>query len=99
MEDSEDPAVASVDRTPKPTAASAATPNGKDDKWTKFWPEAKRLGFKTSTQIHEALQVDSMKVWESAGKTLDDALIALEKIAKQRQGQQAVTDLFGEEVQ
>ncbi len=87
--------------------APVSKPNGGAGRWTKFWLAVHRLGL-SDDQAHADLGVTSMKDWEAGGFSIDDAILKLEKIVKQREakaksqeakaaGQQAVTDLFGEE--
>ena len=52
-----------------------------------FWAEVRRLGY-SDTEAHELLGVKSLKDWEAAGKSLDDALAKLRQV-RQAEGEEA----------
>lgn len=51
-------------------AGRAAPPAGD---WAAFWSSARAMGL-NNEQVHQILDVESMKEWTARGKTLDDAI-------------------------
>ncbi len=54
-------------------------------KWQHFWGEATRLGY-TEAETHTELKVKSMQDWLAAGKSLDDAINELVRLAAEASG-------------
>jgi len=48
-------------------------PRDSNQRWTSFWSQVKALGL-NAEQVHEKLQIKSMKEWTEKGKSLDDAI-------------------------
>lgn len=65
-------------------------PPGED--WTDFWTRARAMGL-AEDQVHQLLDVGSMKEWTAQGKTLSDAIrILSEELAKLKEKEEGHHD-------
>ncbi|MFH1088204.1 MAG: hypothetical protein V1737_06450 [Chloroflexota bacterium] len=60
-------------------------------RWQRFWGEVQRLGY-SEAEAHTALKVKSMQDWLAAGKSLDEAIAELVRLAAEASGMDPVTE-------
>lgn len=75
----------------KPSGSAAPTKiKPKQADWRAFWEHAEQLGL-SQKQVHEMLEVTSVKEWTDQGKTLDEAI----EVVSKKLSQEEATRLSG----